>query len=339
MTTIESLTQKLALEESISTTKTTFEKELKAALGLHKVMAPAIVMRGTGINDDLNGIERPVQFPIKAMDERPAEVVQSLAKWKRLRLAEYDLPAGVGIVTDMRALRPDEDFSPIHSISVDQWDWEKVILPEQRSLDFLKTHVQKIYGAIRATETKLAELYPALSAILPEEIQFIQAEDLMRQYPDLTAKERENKVAEEFGAVFIIGIGHELSHGQPHDGRSPDYDDWSTSTSEGYYGLNGDIILWNPVLKKAFEISSMGIRVDQESLERQLQISGQTHRKAYFFHQRMAEGALPQTMGGGIGQSRMAMFMLRKQHIAEVQVSIWPESIRDSYRGKGINFL
>lgn len=339
MTTVETLTDQLALEEQIATAKSTFEKELKSALGLHKVMAPAIVLRGTGINDDLNGIERPVQFPVKAMAERSAEVVQSLAKWKRLRLAEYDLPVGTGIVTDMRALRPDEDFSPIHSISVDQWDWEKVILPGQRRLDFLKTHVQKIYEALRSTEAKLAELYPELSPVLPEEIRFIQSEDLWRQYPDLTPKEREDKVAKEFGAVFIIGIGHDLSHGQPHDGRSPDYDDWSTSTSAGYHGLNGDILLWNPVLEKAFEISSMGIRVDQESLERQLEISAQTHRKAYFFHQQLLQGALPQTMGGGIGQSRMAMFLLRKKHIAEVQVSVWPDDMREEFAKQGVRFL
>lgn len=339
MTTTVAHTEKLALEESIASVKSIFETELKSSLGLHKVMAPAIVLSGKGINDDLNGIDRPVKFPVKAMNEHSAEVVQSLAKWKRLRLAAYDLPVGVGIVTDMRALRPDEDFSPIHSISVDQWDWEKVISPEARSLSYLKTQVQKIYRAIRTTEAKLYEFHSELYPILPEEIQFIQAEDLLRQYPDLTPKERENSAAKEFGAVFIIGIGHELSHGQPHDGRSPDYDDWSTPTAEGYYGLNGDIILWNPVLEQAFEISSMGIRVDQESLDRQLKIADQTCRKTYFFHRKLAQGLLPQTMGGGIGQSRMAMFLLRKKHIAEVQVSVWPAEMRITFAEQGVQFL
>lgn len=335
----EVLMTQLYVEEAISLVKTTFEEQLKNELQLYKISAPMIVLKGTGVNDDLNGIDRPVKFPLKSMKEQPAEVVQSLAKWKRLRLEEYKIQPGTGILTDMRALRADESLSPIHSISVDQWDWEKVIFPEERKLDFLKDTVRSIYAAILSTEKCIADKYPEKFASLPEDITFIHAEELLQRFPNATPKEREDKAAKEFGAIFIIGIGGELSNGEPHDDRAPDYDDWSTKTTDGFQGLNGDIIFWNPVLEKAFEISSMGIRVDPQTLERQLEFTGHSERRQLYYHHRLLKGELPLSIGGGIGQSRLCMFLLKKSHIAEVQVSIWPESMRESYRENGINFL
>lgn len=335
----EILTDRLTTEEAIALVKSSFEDQLKKQLQLYKISAPMVVLNGTGINDDLNGIERPVRFPLKSMQEQPAEVVQSLAKWKRLRLAEYEISPGTGILTDMRAIRADEDLSPLHSVSVDQWDWEKVIFPEQRSLDFLKETVRNIYVAIRATEKCIAEKYPEKVVGLPEEITFIHAEELLQRFPDTTPKQREDKAAQEFGAIFVIGIGKGLSNGEPHDGRAPDYDDWTTENTDGFHGLNGDIIFWNPVLEKAFEISSMGIRVDAETLQRQLDLTGHSERERLYYHRKLLSGELPQSIGGGIGQSRLCMFLLKKSHIAEVQVSIWPESMRESYRKNGINFL
>ncbi|MFC7667864.1 aspartate--ammonia ligase [Hymenobacter humi] len=258
----------LETEEAITFVKETFAKELARQLHLVKVSAPLVVLDGTGINDDLNGIERPVGFPIKSLDEQRAVVVHSLAKWKRLRLRELGIPAGRGLLTDMRALRPDEDYSPIHSIYVDQWDWEKHMLPEQRTIPFLKATVETIYGALKATEHQVSQEF-GIEPVLPPSITFLHAEDLLARYPDLTPKQREHEAAREYGAVFLMGIGAELSHGEIHDGRAPDYDDWSTPTEDGYRGLNGDILLWNPVLGTAFEISSMGIRVDKEALARQ----------------------------------------------------------------------
>ena len=332
-------TEKLATEKAIQLVKSTFEQEFISRINLSKVSAPMVVLDGEGTNDDLNGIERPVGFPVKFLDDKRAEVVQSLAKWKRLRLAEYDLPPGHGIITDMKALRPDEDLSPIHSIYVDQWDWELVMRPEEKSLAFLKLRVEQIYDAILATEKIVTEDNPLLTPILPEKITFLHTEDLLKKYPDLSPKQRENEAAREFGAIFLIGIGAVLSNGLPHDGRAPDYDDWSTPTPAGTTGLNGDIILWNPVLEQAFEISSMGIRVDAAALDKQLSIRQADGRRKLFYHQQLLEGKLPQTIGGGIGQSRLCMFLLRKRHIGEVQVGIWPESLRKECRLKGIDLL
>ncbi|WP_029035073.1 aspartate--ammonia ligase [Salinimicrobium terrae] len=337
--TLQQLSQKLETEEAVDFVKSEFEKQLKARLSLVRICAPTVVLHGTGINDDLNGIERPVGFPVKAMQEQRAEVVQSLAKWKRLRLKEYELEPGTGIVTDMKALRPDEDLGPLHSISVDQWDWEKVMLPEDRHLDFLKEQVSKIYDSILATQAAVATKYQLITPELPEEITFIHAEDLQKKYPHLTAKQREDVVAKEFGAVFLIGIGGLLGSGEPHDGRAPDYDDWSTPTSATTKGLNGDILVWNSVLERAFELSSMGIRVDKGTLELQLKERKADDRKKLYYHSQLLEEKLPQTIGGGIGQSRLCMFLLQKQHIGEVQVSIWPEEMKTGLSERGIHLL
>lgn len=311
-------------EKAIKLVKDNFELALASELRLRRVTAPLFVLRGTGINDDLNGIERPVSFAIKDMDDSVAEVVHSLAKWKRMMLRDYDIRTGYGIYTDMNALRPDEELDNLHSIYVDQWDWEIAIHPENRNLNFLKAIVLRIYEAIKRTEFLIYEYYQEIEPILPPDIKFIHAEELLKRYPDLPPKERENKIAEEYGAVFIIGIGGNLSDGQPHDGRAPDYDDWSTPNSDNYYGLNGDIIVWNPILEMAFELSSMGIRVDKTALENQLALKGCEDRKALLFHRRLLNGDLPDAAGGGIGQSRLCMFLLRKAHIGEIQSSIWP---------------
>lgn len=333
------LKNRLQTEEAVDFVKTAFEKELKAQLPLTKVAAPAVVLQGTGINDDLNGIERPVSFPIKAMQERPAEVVQSLAKWKRLKLAQYGLPPGTGIYTDMKALRPDEEIGPLHSIFVDQWDWEMVMHPHERSLSFLKDRVKKLYTALLKTAEKVAETYPLLSLGLPSEITFLHTEDLLAEFPKLSPKEREAAAAKKFGAIFLIGIGANLENGEPHDGRAPDYDDWSTPTSGRTRGLNGDIILWNPVLQLPFEISSMGIRVDSETLQQQLYLRKMEERKRLFYHQELLQNRLPQSIGGGIGQSRLAMFLLQKKHVGEVQASIWPEEMRSNCEKDGVYLL
>lgn len=339
MTTTDIFTEKIETEEAISLVKTTFEKQLRKSLNLYRVSAPMIVLKGTGINDDLNGVERAAQFPVKDLKDHPAEVVQSLAKWKRLRLAEYQISPGTGILTDMRALRPDEDFSPIHSIYVDQWDWEVAMDPEQRKISYLKDTVRKIYASIKATESQIAIQYPEKSAVLPDEITFLHSEELLQMFPDKSPKERENLAAKKFGAYFLMGIGGSLSHGEPHDGRAPDYDDWSSPGENGLEGLNGDIIFWNPVLGSAFEISSMGIRVDASTLERQLSLTGKEERRSLFYHQQLLQDKVPQSIGGGIGQSRLCMFLLKKRHIGEVQVSVWPESLRREYASNGIHLL
>ncbi|MDM8159829.1 aspartate--ammonia ligase [Labilibaculum sp. K2S] len=326
-------------EKAIKFIKDQFQLHLSAELKLRRVTAPMIVMKGTGLNDDLNGIERPVAFPIKGLEDQTAEVVHSLAKWKRFMLGKLDIPVGKGIYTDMNALRPDEVFTNIHSIYVDQWDWEKSIAKAERNLTFLKKTVKQIYASLKRTEYILSEYYSPLKPFLPEEITFIHSEDLLKQYPNLSPKEREGKVTKEFGAVFIIGIGGELANGEPHDGRAPDYDDWTTPSTNGYHGLNGDILLWNPVLEQSFEISSMGIRVDEEALKLQLKISGEEKRKDLMFHKKLLAGKLPYSIGGGIGQSRLCMFLLRKAHIGEVQSSIWPDELRDASKKAGIIFL
>nr|WP_320120139.1 aspartate--ammonia ligase [uncultured Marinifilum sp.] len=328
-----------ATEKAIKFIKDQFQLQLSSELKLRRVTAPMIVMKGTGLNDDLNGIERPVSFPIKGLADQTAEVVHSLAKWKRYMLGELQIPAGKGIYTDMNALRPDEDFTNLHSIYVDQWDWEKSINKEERQLEFLKQNVKQIYASLKRTEYLLNEYYPALKPQLPETITFIHAEDLLADYPELSSKERESTVAKKFGAVFIMGIGGQLANGEPHDGRAPDYDDWTTPTKNGYHGLNGDILLWNPILEQAFEISSMGIRVDKEALLKQLKIKGEEKRTKLMFHKKLLDGKLPYSIGGGIGQSRLCMFLLQKAHIGEVQSSIWPEELRNTCKKAGILFL
>ena len=323
-------------EKAIKAVKDMFQSNLSAQLALLRVTAPIVVLSGTGINDDLNSVERPVSFPIKSLNEQKAEVVHSLAKWKRLKLGELGIRPGRGIYTDMNALRPDEDLDNLHSIYVDQWDWEKVIRKEDRNLAFLKMTVRRIYEAIKVTENRLYVEFPEITPELPEDIFFIHAEELRRSYPDLTPKERENAIVKEHKAVFIIGIGGALGDGTIHDGRAADYDDWSTPNEDGFLGLNGDILLWNKLLDCAFEVSSMGIRVDEAAMLRQLEIRGQSWKKDLYFHRKLLAGELPYTIGGGIGQSRLCMYLLRKAHIGEIQSAIWPEAMREACLRAGI---
>lgn len=326
-------------EQAIKSIKDFFQQSLASQLRLRRVTAPLFVTSGLGINDDLNGIERPVTFAIGDMGDARAEIVHSLAKWKRMTLAEYKIERGYGIYTDMNAIRPDETLDNLHSLYVDQWDWEAVMGGEDRNVAYLKSAVDGIYNVLLQTEYMVYEHYPKIRPILPRKITYIHSQELLDLYPGLSPKERENAVARKYGAVFIIGIGGALSDGKPHDGRAPDYDDWSTVAENGLAGLNGDILLWNPVLECAFEISSMGIRVDSEALMRQLEISGQLHRKELYFHRRLLSGDLPQSIGGGIGQSRLCMFLLRKGHIGEIQASIWPEAMRTACREHGMPLI
>jgi len=326
-------------EKAIKLIKDFFQLGLSSELRLKRVTAPLFVKKGTGINDDLNGIERPVSFPIKELGDNVAEIVQSLAKWKRMALADLEVEPGFGIYTDMNAIRPDEELTNIHSLYVDQWDWERVIVEPERNLDFLKKIVRKIYSVIYQTEYQVYDHYPHIEPLLPEEITFIHTEELAASYPELTPREREVKAAREFGAIFVIGIGGFLPEGIIHDGRAPDYDDWTSPTVEDYKGLNGDIIIWNPVLQSSFEISSMGIRVNKEALVRQLDIRGLQERKELMWHKMLLNGQLPLTIGGGIGQSRLCMYFLRKAHIGEIQSSIWPSEMIDTCRNNGIHLL
>lgn len=326
-------------EKAIKLVKDFFETNLAAELRLTRVTAPLFVLRGTGINDDLNGVEAPVAFPVPDMGGHTAEVVQSLAKWKRMMLADYGIPYGYGLYTDMNAIRPSEALDNIHSLYVDQWDWERVISEQERSLDFLKTIVRKIYSVMKRTEFHVWDHYPFLEPELPEDITFIHSEDLQREYPHLTSREREDEIVRKYKAVFIIGIGSALADGKPHDGRAPDYDDWTTPTLNGYKGLNGDIIIWNSVLGRAYEISSMGIRVDREALLRQLELTGAQERKELLFHRRLLNGELPLSIGGGIGQSRLCMYYLRKAHIGEIQVSLWPPDMVEKCKASNIFLL
>ena len=326
-------------EKAIKAVKDMFQDNLSAQLALLRVTAPMVVLSGTGLNDDLNGVERPVNFPIKDMNEQRAEVVHSLAKWKRIKLAKMNVQPGRGIYTDMNALRPDEELDNIHSIYVDQWDWEKVITKEQRSLEYLKKIVRRIYEAIKVTENKLYVEFPQIEPMLPEDIFFIHSEDLLKMYPEMSSKERENAVVKEHKAVFIIGIGGKLSNGESHDGRAADYDDWSTVNEEGYEGLNGDLLLWNPVLESAFEVSSMGIRVDEKALQHQLALKGEEWKSELMYHKMLLGGELPYTIGGGIGQSRLCMYLLRKAHIGEIQSSIWPEEMRVKCHAAGVDLV
>lgn len=315
-------------ELGIKQIKDFFQMNLSSELRLRRVTAPLFVLKGMGINDDLNGVERAVSFPIKDLGDAQAEVVHSLAKWKRLTLAEHGIKPGYGIYTDMNAIRADEELGNLHSLYVDQWDWERVILPEERTLDFLRATVERIYAALQRTEFLVCERFPKINPFLPETVHFIHAEELRQRYPDLTPKEREDRITREFGAVFIIGIGCPLGDGKPHDLRAPDYDDYSTIASNGLPGLNGDLLIWYDVLERAVELSSMGIRVDREALIRQLHESGKEERLNLYFHQRLMEGSLPLSVGGGIGQSRLCMIYLRKAHIGEIQASIWPDEMR-----------
>ena len=326
-------------EQGIKSIKDFFQQCLASQLRLRRVTAPLFVKSGLGINDDLNGIERPVRFAIGDMHDAQAEIVHSLAKWKRMTLAEYQIPREYGIYTDMNAIRPDEELDNLHSLYVDQWDWEAVMTPQERTLAYLKSKVDGIYNVLLQTEYMVYEKYPAIKPILPDHITYIHAQELLDLYPGLSPKERENEIARKYGAVFVIGIGGALSDGKPHDGRAPDYDDWSSVAENGLAGLNGDILLWNPVLESSFEISSMGIRVDKEALLRQLEISGQQHRAELYFHRRLLAGELPQSIGGGIGQSRLCMFLLRKGHIGEIQASIWPDDMRAACKEHGMQLI
>lgn len=326
-------------EVAIKLVKDTFERELSHALDLRRITAPLFVLSGTGLNDDLNGYERAVSFPVAALDDARAEVVHSLAKWKRTKLEAYDIAAGYGLYTDMNAIRADEELDNLHSLYVDQWDWEQTIDESQRSLDYLRRTVEKIYSAIRHTERIVYEHFPHITPRLPEEITFIHTEELLQRYPDLTPREREDAAARECGAIFIIGVGAPLSDGQPHDNRAPDYDDWSTTNSDGFRGLNGDIIVWDNILERGIELSSMGIRVSPEALDRQLESSGCGDRAELLFHSRLLAGELPPSIGGGIGQSRLCMFLLQKAHIGEVQASIWPDEQRKACHEAGIDLL
>ncbi len=316
-------------EVAIKKVKDFFERDLAIQLNLTRVSAPLFVDAASGLNDNLNGVERPVAFDIKGI-EGNNEIVQSLAKWKRMALDEYGFLPGEGLYTDMNAIRRDEDTDNIHSVFVDQWDWEKVITAEQRCFDTLKRAVKQIYTSLLHTEIYIAYDYPFLGRLLPEKITFVTSQELEDEYPDLTPKEREYAVAKKYGAVFLMQIGGKLKSGNKHDGRAPDYDDWS---------LNGDILVYYPVLDIALELSSMGIRVDAETLKHQLEISGCEDRAALPFHKALLENKLPLTMGGGIGQSRMCMFFLRKAHIGEVQSSRWTTEDIKTCKENGINLL
>ena len=326
-------------EQGIKLIKEFFQQNLSTELRLRRVTAPLFVLQGLGINDDLNGVERAVTFPIKDLNDARAEVVHSLAKWKRLTLAEYEVEPGYGIYTDMNAIRADEELDNLHSLYVDQWDWEAVIRKEDRTLVFLKNIVERIYAAIRRTEYLVCESYPQIKPFLPEKIHFIHAEELLEMYPDKTPKEREDAICKKYGAVFVIGIGGKLANGEKHDGRAPDYDDWSTVAEDGRKGLNGDILIWYPVLGRSFELSSMGIRVNKESLLRQLEIEGQQEREQLYFHQQLLNDKLPLSIGGGIGQSRLCMVLLHKAHIGEIQASIWPDDMRKECKELGMPLI
>lgn len=325
-----------SMESAIRLLKEKFQECLSKKLGLRRVTAPLFVLSGTGINDDLNGSERAVSFPIRDMGDRRAEVVHSLAKWKRMKLAQYRIAPGYGLYTDMNAIRADEELDNLHSLYVDQWDWERTMRAEERNLAYLKGVVRDIYDVLREVEAVTYERFPHITPVLPDEITFIQAEELLQRYPGLTPKEREREAAKEYGAVFIIGIGGRLSDGTKHDGRAPDYDDWSTVNEAGHAGLNGDIVLWNPVLEVPFELSSMGIRVDAAALKRQLEETGCPERAGLEFHRALLDGELPLSIGGGIGQSRLCMFLLRCAHVGEVQASVWPDEMREACLRAGI---
>lgn len=317
-------------QRAIKKIKDYFQQELAYGLNLRRVSAPLFVAPETGLNDNLNGVERRVSFTILDMDEKNVEIVQSLAKWKRMALGKYGIKPGHGIYTDMNAIRRDEELDNIHSLYVDQWDWEKVITKEQRTTEYLHETVTTIYNAVKNLGDYVNRLYRDIQTELPNEIYFITSQELEDLYPEKTAKERENLITKAHGAVFIEKIGGKLRSGEKHDGRSPDYDDWE---------LNGDILLWDDVLEIAFEISSMGIRVDSDSMERQLKLAGAEDRKKLSFQRAVLDSELPLSIGGGIGQSRLCMFFLRKAHIGEVQVSVWPKEMDEECRKANIFLL
>ncbi len=326
-------------EEAIKYIKDTFQKEFSKALGLKRVSAPPFVLRKTGLNDYLNGIEMPVSFRAKALGQT-VEVVQSLAKWKRNALYEYGFGLYEGLYTDMNAIRPDEYLDNLHSIYVDQWDWEKIIRDSDRNLDFLRKTVRSIYRAIKNVENMVIKKFNKISTpVLPDDIHFIHSEELFDMYPRLSPKEREYRIVKEKKAVFIIGIGAKLPDGKAHDGRAADYDDWSTPTTANTRGLNGDILVYYPLLDIAFELSSMGIRVNRDSLILQLREKKESGKLRLPYHQNIINGKLPQTIGGGIGQSRLCMFYLRKAHIGEVQSSVWPDEMKRIAGKHGILLL
>ena len=333
------LLNKHQTEQGIKLIKDFFQQNFSTELRLRRVTAPLFVLKGLGINDDLNGTERAVTFPIKDLNDAHAEVVHSLAKWKRLTFAEHGIEAGQGIYTYMNAIRADEELDNLHSLYVDQWDWEAVINENNRNVAFLKNVVERIYSAIRRTEYLVCETYQDLKPFLPKEIHFIHSEELLQRYPNLSTKERENAICKEFGAVFIIGIGDVLSNGEKHDNRAPDYDDWHTMGENGLRGLNGDILIWYPILERAIELSSMGIRVNEQSLMEQLKISDSLDRKDLYFHQQLLNHKLPLSIGGGIGQSRLCMILLHKAHIGEIQASIWTDEMRNECEAAGIPLI
>lgn len=326
---VQLLDQKMT-ERAIKFVKDTFERELSSELKLSRVTSTLFVESDSGINDDLSGVERPVRFEVGKMNNRKMEIVQSLAKWKRMALADHGYEFGTGLYTDMNAIRPDDDIDNIHSIYVDQWDWEAVISEQDRNLDFLKKTVKKIYQAIKRTEFLVEENYPACTKTLPETVTFITSEELLELYPSLMPSEREKEFTKEKGAIFVIGIGYPLKDGNKHGMRAPDYDDWN---------LNGDLIVWDSVRHDSIELSSMGIRVDAENLNRQLEFSGLLKRKELYWHKRLLNGEYPQTIGGGIGQSRLCMVLLHKAHIGEVQASVWPAEDREAAVKNGITLM
>ncbi|MGN0165557.1 MAG: aspartate--ammonia ligase [Lachnospiraceae bacterium] len=317
-------------EKAIKEVKDFFQHELITQLNLCRVSAPLFVDGNSGLNDNLNGVERPVRFGIKEQDDKEVEIVHSLAKWKRMALGKYGFEIGKGLYTDMNAIRRDEDTDNIHSIYVDQWDWEKVIAKEDRTVETLKETVKSVYEALRVTEKHMANTYSYIRCCLPEEITFVTTQELENKYPELSTKERENIAAREHGAIFLMQIGDKLASGKPHDGRAPDYDDWK---------LNGDIIVYFPVLDSALELSSMGIRVDEISLMEQLEKAGCPERAELPFQKALLNHELPYTIGGGIGQSRICMFFLRKAHLGEVQASIWPAADVEYAKSRGVEFL
>lgn len=328
----EDYVSKLSLretEEAIKITKDFFQAKLAGKLNLSRVSAPLFVKPESGLNDDLNGTERAVQFDVLDMGQ-DVQIIHSLAKWKRMALHRYEFSVGEGLYTDMNAIRRDEVMDHLHSIYVDQWDWEKVIAKKDRTIQTLETTVKSIYEVFKELEIKINDCYSEIKPFLPDDIYFITTQELEDLYPDKTSKEREDLITKDKIAVFLVGIGDKLKSGEKHDGRAPDYDDWS---------LNGDILFWNPILESAFELSSMGIRVSEEVLEEQLEKAGAESRKIFDFHKMLLEGKLPYTIGGGIGQSRICMYFLRKRHIGEVQASVWTDEIHTDAISKGIKLL
>ena len=324
---------------AIKTVKDFFQGMLAQRLSLTRVSAPLFVDPTTGLNDNLNGYERPVTFGILEQGDKEAEVVHSLAKWKRYALKKYGFSLGEGIYTDMNAIRRDEETDNIHSIFVDQWDWEKIISKEERNMDTLVSTVRAIYSVLRKTEKYMAVQYDYIEEILPREIAFVSTQELVDMYPDLTPKEREYKIVKEKGAVFLMQVGKTLTNGERHDGRAPDYDDYTSTGLNNLPGLNADLLLWDDVLQRSIELSSMGVRVDKEALQRQLKEENEEERLKLYFHNRLMDDRLPLSIGGGFGQSRLCMFYLRKAHIGEIQASIWPEEMRRECTALNIHLI